>query len=150
MISITHLPARDAKTKGGIVRSNQWPNCSFYTNWKSKEDKIFWNGEVLASGKYQPLIYYTCPIENVGVSIKISNKNKLLTSTKVDNAFNPPLRGMEFDRIERGESYIKDWGVLKFNPILLSKGSVELTLSASDIQNHEAIDFRLMTLKRIK
>ena len=37
--SITQLPARDAKIEGSIIRSNRWPNCSFYTNWKMKRIK---------------------------------------------------------------------------------------------------------------
>ena len=146
---ITQLPARDAKTEGGIIRSNRWPNCSFYTNWKNEQDKIYWNGEVLASGEYQPVIYYTCSEENIGVTINLLDKNKILTNTKVKTAFNSTLRGMEYDRIKRGESYVKDWNQLILNPIYLSEGSIELTLMASNIQGNQAIDFRLMTLERV-
>lgn len=147
---ITQLPARDAKTEGGIVRSNRWPNCSFYTNWTNDKDRIYWQGEALSTGKYQPVIYYTCPKQNIGVQINLSNKNNTLTSGKVEKAFDPPLRGMEHDRIERGESYVKDWMTLTLNPISLSKGPIELSLSASDIQGDGAIDFRLMTLERVE
>ena len=146
---ITQLPARDAKTIGGIIRSNRWPNCSFYTSWKKEEDKIYWKGEVLTAGQYQPVIYYTCAEENVGLTINISDKNKILTRTKIKEAFHPPLRGMEYDKIERGESYVKDWNPLVLNPISLSKGPIELALTASDIQGGQAIDFRLMTLERV-
>ncbi len=147
---MTQLPARDAKVTGGIIRSNRWPNCSFYTNWKNEEDKIYWKGEVLASGQFRPVIYYTCAEGNVGVTINLSDKNKMLTTGKIKEVFDPPLRGMEYDRIERGESYVKDWNQLILNPISLSKGSIELTLTASDIQGGQAIDFRLMTLERVK
>ena len=56
---------------------------------------------------------------------------------------------MEYDRIKRGESYVKDWNQLILNPIYLSEGSIELTLMASNIQGNQAIDFRLMTLERV-
>ncbi|MCR9290126.1 MAG: arylsulfatase [Bacteroidetes bacterium] len=147
--SITQLPARDAKVDGEIIRSNRWPNCSFYTNWKNEKDKIYWKGEVLAAGEYQPVIYYTCAKENIGVTINLFDTNKLLTRSKIEKAFNPPLRGMEYDRIEREESYVKDWNQLILNPISLSEGSIELRLTASDIQGGQAIDFRLMTLERV-
>ena len=81
---ITQLPARDAKVKGEIIRSNRWPNCSFYTNWKNESDAIFWDAEVLASGVYQPIIYYTCAKENIGHTMHLSNKNEKLTSRVVD------------------------------------------------------------------
>lgn len=148
-ISITHLPARDAKTEGGIIRSNRWPNCSFYTNWTNEKDKIYWDVEVLTSGKFQPVVYYTCSKENVGLTLHLSDKDKKLSSSKISEAFDPALRGMEHDRILRGESYVKDWKPLLLNPISLSKGPAELTLTASDIQAGKAIDFRLMTLERI-
>ncbi len=146
---LTQLPARDAKIKGGILRSNRWPNCSFYTNWKNESDRIYWKGEVLSSGKFQAVIYYTCAQENTGVNISISSGKKILASKIVSDSFDPPLRGMEHDRIVRGESYVKEWKQLIFDPILLTEGSIELSLAASAIQGGEAIDFRLMTLERL-
>ncbi len=47
----TQLPARDALPHGGIVRSNQFPNCTYMTNWTgAAEDRITWDAEVIASG----------------------------------------------------------------------------------------------------
>lgn len=147
---ITHLPARDAKATGGIIRSNRWPNCSFYTNWKNETDKINWECEALSTGMYKPVIFYTCKEVNVGVTINLSDKEKLLTSAIVKESFDPPLRGMEHDRIPRGESYVKDWRMLDLPPVQLTEGKVELSLSASNMQGPEVIDFRLMTLTRME
>ncbi|MEM9546187.1 MAG: arylsulfatase [Bacteroidota bacterium] len=147
---ITHLPARDAKVEGGIVRSNRWPNCSFYTHWTNETDRIYWKGDVLSNGKFQPVIYYTCKEENAGVKLSLSHGNQLLTSKVVEQSFDPPLRGMEHDRIPRGESYVKDWKQLVLDPIDLKEGAIELTLTASDLKGDEAIDFRLLTLERIE
>ena len=147
---MTQLPARDAKIKGEIIRSNRWPNCSFYTNWKNETDAIFWDAEVLAEGLYQPIIYYTCAKENIGHTIHLYKDDDILASKVVDIAFDPPLRGMKHDRIERGESYVKDWATLKLDAIQLEKGSSQLKLTASDFQGVQAIDFRLMTLERVE
>ena len=67
----------------------------------------------------------------------------------MNEVFNPPLRGMELDIIKRGESYVKDWNQLILNSISLAKGPIELSLTASNIQGGQAIDFRLMTLERV-
>ena len=57
---ITQVPARDATPHGGIKRSNKFPNCSYFTNWKSVDDKITWDVEVGKAGKYAVDVYYTC------------------------------------------------------------------------------------------
>lgn len=146
---MTQLPARDARTTGNIVRSNRWPNCSFYTNWTTETDEIFWELEVMESGDFRPTIYYTCSKENIGVNIHLSDGNEHLSSARINTAFDPPLRGMEFDRIPRGESYVKDWKELEFDKIKLDKGSLRLSIKASNIKADQAIDFRLLTLERV-
>jgi len=147
---ITQLPARDAHTTGAILRSNRWPNCSFYTNWKNESDSIYWEVEVLSEGLFEPIIFYTCTEENIGATIRLSSNTKILSEQTVTEAFDPPLRGMEHDRMERGESYVKDWKQLKLPPITLNKSMTRLILTASNIQGIQAIDFRLMTLESIK
>jgi len=59
-----------------------------------------------------------------------------------------PLRGMEHDRIERGESYVKDWQTLTMPTVVLNQGPIELSLRTSNSQRDQAIDFRMMTLER--
>ena len=52
----TQIPARDGKAHGKIKRSNRWPNCSFFTNWTSPEDKITWEAEVINSGDRKSVV----------------------------------------------------------------------------------------------
>ena len=68
----TQLPARDAIASGAIRRSNRFPNCSFFTNWKSIEDSITWNVEVPADGIFEVELYYACGKEDVGSIIELS------------------------------------------------------------------------------
>jgi arylsulfatase A-like enzyme len=49
----TQIPARDGVAHGNIQRSNRFPNCSFFTDWTSRDDKITWNAQVLAAGSYE-------------------------------------------------------------------------------------------------
>jgi len=49
----TQIPARDGKAHGGITRSNRFPNCSFFTNWKATSDSITWPVDVPADGKFK-------------------------------------------------------------------------------------------------
>ena len=85
----TQIPARDGKPHGNIKRSNMYPNCSFFTNWISLEDKITWEVEVVESGDFEVVLYYTCPDEDVGASFELTfNQNTL--AGKITEMHNPP------------------------------------------------------------
>ncbi|NOY95469.1 MAG: arylsulfatase [Chlorobi bacterium] len=144
----TQIPARDGTPHGNIKRSNHFPNCSFFTNWVSTEDKITWEGEVLADGLFEVTIYYTCPEKDVGATFELSFGQDKLTG-KITEAYNPPLTGMEHDRAKRIESYVKDFKPLNIGTIHLKKGNGILTLKAVDIPGSRVMDFRLLMLKRI-
>lgn len=145
----TQIPARDGKAHGNIKRSNRFPNCSFFTNWTGLDDKITWDAEVAAAGTYEVEIYYTCPAADVGSTIELSIGNSRLRG-QITEAHNPPLKGGENDRVERGESYVKDFKPLKLGTINLQKGRAELTLRALEIPGSAVMDFRLLMFTRIE
>lgn len=144
----TQIPARDGIAHGNIQRSNRWPNCSFFTNWKDSQDKITWEAEVMEAGDFEVIIYYTCPVEDVGADFVLQFQDQRL-SGKIMEAHDPPLVGMEHDYVERGESYVKDFKPLSIGQIHLPKGAGELTLQATNIPGEEVMDFRLLMLRRI-
>ena len=47
------------------------------------------------------------------------------------------------------ESYVKDFKALTIGKIVLEKGQGELALRATEIPGVEAMEFRLLTLKRM-
>jgi hypothetical protein len=143
----TQFPARDGSAHGNIKRSNRFPNSSFFTNWKSVDDEITWDVEVLASGDFEVMVYYTCPPKDIGATFQLSfGANKLVG--KITEAHNPPLRGMEHDRVARGESYVKDFKPLKLGKIYLEKGKGKLTLKALEIPGSQVMDFRLLIFEK--
>jgi hypothetical protein len=103
--------------------------------------------EVLADGVFEVEIYYTCPPEDVGSVFELSFAGEKLTGI-ISEAHNPPIQGMENDRVERMESYVKDFKSLKLGTIHLKKGEGILSLKATDIPGRQAMDFRLLILKR--
>ena len=144
----TQLPARDGQAEGGIVRSNRWPNSSFYTNWTSLEDKIVWDVEVLADGYFDVEVYYTCPLQDVGSVFQLSFGSSALSGI-ITEAHDPPLRGMENDRVVRGNSYVKDFKPLHIGKVFLERGKGELSIRATSIPGSQVMDFRLMMLTRV-
>ena len=143
----TQLPARDAKTQGAIKRSNRFPNCSFFTNWTSTDDRITWDAEIASSGKYYADVYYACADDDVGSTIELSFRGARVVG-KVSLGNDSPLIGAEQDRVARQESYVKNFKPLHLGVIDLKAGRGELTLRALKIAKSQAMEFRLLMLTK--
>jgi arylsulfatase A-like enzyme len=147
---MTMLPARDGEAVGNIRRSAKAPNCSFFTHWTAASDAITWDIEVATAGRYEVVVHYTCPAGDVGSTVQCSFGDAK-TSTKVAEAHDPPLRGMENDRVPRdSESYVKDFKPLKLGTLELQPGRGKLTLRATDIPGKQVMDVRLVTMTLVK
>ncbi|MYA09326.1 MAG: arylsulfatase [Holophagales bacterium] len=143
----THLPARDATAHGAIERSSRYPNDSYFTNWTSPEDAITWDVEVLAGGRFEVVLYTTCSENDAGALIEL-RLGEQAVSGRIDQAHDPPLVGMEDDRVERIESYVKDFQPTVLGEIDLQPGRGTLFLRAPEIPGDRAMDFRLLILRR--
>ena len=144
----THLPARDARFSGNIKRSASAPNCSFLTSWRREEDMIYWPVEIHEAGNYEMQFHHTIARENLGATIEILMNNEKVAEFELKSEFNPPLRGMENDRVPRGsESYVKDFLPLKVGPIRLPAGTGDLKIRAKTIHGGTVADLRGISLK---
>ena len=144
----TQIPARDGIPHGNIQRSNRFPNCSFFKNWTSTDDRITWDAQVNAPGTYEVELHYACRPADVGCVLELSFQDARLRA-RIDEAHDPALRGAEHDRVERKESYVKDFKSLQLGRIKLSPGSGILQLKALEIPGDQAIEFRLLMFRRI-
>jgi arylsulfatase A-like enzyme len=146
----TFLPARDGEPHGNVKRSASAPNCSFFTNWISPEDRITWDVEVPETARYETIVYYTCPAASVGSTVELS-LNEARISKKITEAHDPPLRGIEHDRHDRGpESFVKDFKPLKLGTVDLKKGRGPLTLRALEVPGKQVMDVRYVVLSLAK
>ena len=145
----TEMPARDANGSGGIKRSNRFPNCSYFTNWTKTSDSITWDAEVLDDGRFEVDLYYACPVGDEGASIELRfNDSRLLGTVK--NAHEVPDRGGENDRVQRMESYVKDFTRLQLGVIDLKKGKGTLELAATKNEVGQVMEFRTLMFTRIQ
>lgn len=143
---VTMLPARDGVCEGGVERSARAPNCSYFTNWTTKDGRITWDVEVGKAGKYEAVIYYTCPAADVGSVVEMSFLDSRVEG-KIAQANDPPAIGKEFDRAPRGsESYVKDFKPLRLGVITLPKGRGKLTLRALSIPGRQVAEVRYVQL----
>ncbi|MBL8231652.1 MAG: arylsulfatase [Bryobacterales bacterium] len=147
--SLTLLPARDGVPHGGIERSSRHPNDSFFTNWKSKDDRMTWDIEVGEAGNYAVDLYYTCAAADVGSTVELIFDGKTASGV-IRVANDPPLVGAKEDRVERGESYVKDFQPLRLGTFSLNKKRGLLTLRASEIKATQVADIRYVALTRLR
>ncbi|EON77961.1 Arylsulfatase [Lunatimonas lonarensis] len=145
---ITQLPARDGIPHGNIVRSNRFPNDAFFTNWVSTSDSISWDIEVLGRGDFLVEAFYTCSEENVGSKVGMYIGSSSL-EFQVGEPHDPPLTGMEHDRVERMESYVKDFKPMRLGIVHLRPGKASLRLKAHEIPGTQVMDLRSLLFTRI-
>ena len=147
--NLTHIPVRDGLSEGTIKRSGRAPNCSYFTNWTSKDDRMTWNVSVEQEGLYEVTALYTCPQEDIGALVELSLNDTRLVA-KVSEAHNPPVFGAEDDRVQRGsESYVKYFKPMKLGTMKLGKEKGLLTLRALEIPGDTAMEVRLLLFRRL-
>ena len=152
----TQLPARDGTASGEIRRSNRFPNCSYFTNWKNVEDSISWNVEIPSGGTFEVELHYACGKDAVGSTIELGMRSGKAGAApggslrkKVTEPHDPPLRGADEDCVKRTESYVKDFKSLKLGRMKLSKGAGRLTLRALEKPGSEVMEVRLLFFTRV-
>jgi hypothetical protein len=144
----TPLPARDGVPHGNVQRSDSAPNCSFFTNWTATTDHITWDIEIGRAGRYEAILYYTCPAADTGSTIELAFGDARI-QTKITEAHDPPLYGQEHDRFpRRSESFMKDFKPLQLGSFDLAAGRGQLTLRATEIPGQQVGDVRYIVLTR--
>jgi hypothetical protein len=143
------MPARDAIPHGEIKRSNRFPNCSYFFNWTSTDEKITWDVEVAHSGKYAVEVYYACPKPDVGATIRLTLNDESL-SARVKKSHDPPFIGAAQDRVKRVEGDIRYFKSMTLGTMDLKKGSGVLTLDAPEIPGSQAMEMRLLMFTKVE
>lgn len=145
--SWSRLNADDARTSGSIQRSSVHPNCSYLTHWRSLEDRIVWDVEVMTAGNYQVDLCYACPVKDIGSSVEVSIGPHRITG-KISQPHDPPLRGKEAERVPRSESYTKDFRLMNLGIMPMVKGKNTVTIKATEITGGQVMEFRSLTFTR--
>jgi arylsulfatase A-like enzyme len=146
---VTYLPARDGNATGQAKRSANAPNCSYFTNWTSKDDRLTWDIDVHTAGKYELEAFYTVGEADAGATVKASFAGKTLSAV-VKPAWDPPLNEKD-DRVPRkGESYQKEFRPLSLGTIELPAERGTLSLSATDIPGKSVMDLRMIRMTLIQ
>jgi arylsulfatase A-like enzyme len=139
----TELPAGEGLPSGGVQRSNRFPNCTYFTNWTTREGAMTWDLEMITAGDYEVTIDYAAA--EPGSTIEVRCGEAQLVG-KVAPAWTPRLRDDE-DRGPRQESYLKDFRALTIGTMRLASGRHTLTLRALEIAGTQVAEVYRVTLR---
>jgi len=146
---LTILPSQDAdlhnSPNGHLSYSAPAPNSSWITNWDNIESYISWDVNIHTSGNYEVSMYYTASSEMIGSEFEFNFRDNKLTGI-IREAFDPPLNP-DFDRVKReGESYEKEFTLLKIGTMNLEKGKGKFILRAASIKGGRMMDVKSVRL----
>jgi len=142
---ITMLPARDGIPHGEVRRSSMAPNCSYFVNWKTKEDAMTWDIAVHTAGEYEVSIDYACPEADAGATVELSFA-AARTTGKVTPGWFPRLLDDQDRAPRKGESIMRDFHSLSLGTITLPAKRGLLTLRALEIPGQTVMEVRRVTL----
>ncbi len=146
----TTLPARDGVPHGDVQRSSKAPNNSFFENWTSEAGYITWEIEVAERAEFAVTLNYTCRNEDLGVKIRLADREGSSVQSVITEAFDPPLYDKSKERVAESHYFVKDFKSLNLGTITLLSGVNTLTLSAEELAGPEAIDVHSIELTQRK
>jgi arylsulfatase A-like enzyme len=142
---VTRLAAGDGRPEGGVRRSSPFPNCSYFTQWKSAKDRMVWLVEVHTSGRYRVSVDYTCPEADAGSRVQLAFGQARLAGV-VSPGWDPPFSRNQ-DTLPRGaESPMKEFRRLELGSVELEAGQGPLELKATEIPGNMVMDVFQVTL----
>ncbi|MHC4521382.1 MAG: hypothetical protein ACYTAS_22545, partial [Planctomycetota bacterium] len=128
------------------VGRSGWAN-DWITNWTDPQAYAWWPLKVVASGRFEVIVLYTCGEENLGTRLQIDVGGKRVEGI-VERLHDPPPIPSP-DRVPRGEVYEKVWAPLTLGTLELGPGTTRLVARALEIPGKQACDVKAVRLRRV-
>lgn len=145
---VVTLLAPEAKMTGKVrfFQGYGWAN-DWLCNWTDAADRIGWEIDVVAAGKYRAELLYCCPADDVGAKVRVEAGGKAVEA-RLTEAHDPkPLPSP--DRVKRKEVYEKVWATLAVGVLDLKAGPTEATVSAQTIPGDQAMELKALRVTKL-
>jgi arylsulfatase A len=145
---VVTLLAPEAGMTGKVhfMQGNGWAH-DWLVNWVDPADRIWWDIDVAAAGKYRAELLYCCPPADVGAKVRLEAAGNALDGA-VAKAHDPACLPSP-DRVKRKEVYEKTWATLELGVLDLPAGPTRLTVSAATIPGRQAMELKAARLTRL-
>jgi len=139
-------PESHSSGKVRFFQGKGWAN-DWLCNWTSPTDRIGWDIDVVATGKYRVELLYCCPASDVGATVRVEAGGQTARA-KLTRAHNPkPLPSP--DRVKRKEVPEKPWAVLEVGSLDLPARRAEIKLSAPAIPGKQVMELKAVRLTKL-
>jgi arylsulfatase A len=141
------LPAPYCCFHGEVGFAGRGWELDWITGWKSKDDYVYWNIDVVSTGQYEVAVHYTCPSGNTGIVLRAEAGTQFVDAI-IDQAHDP-VEILRPDRVPRKEQNEREWADLTLGTIELYKGRIPFYIKVLEIPGTAAMDLSSVYLKRI-
>jgi len=142
------LPAHECSIEGTIHYTIEPGWChDWLTGWKSVDDTVQWDIDVVQAGRYDVTLLYTCSPQNVGAKIRIAVNDQQIEG--VIRQPHDPAPIPSPDRTPRRTVDEKEWGHLQLGQLNLDSGRAKLYVKAVTKPGKEVCDLKAIRLRRV-
>lgn len=141
------LPAPEAYFTGGIGWYNRFGFAhDWLTGWTDMKDTIWWETNVVAAGRYEVSIRYTCPPEAVGTRLRVEAGERFLEGS-ITRAYHPEPRQRPTRHPKK--RFIQTFATQRLGEIRLAKGRGRITIRALSRPADHVCDLQSLVLRRL-
>ena len=141
------LPAPEAYFTGKIRWYNKWGFAhDWLTDWTDTADTIWWDVDVVRSGRYQVSLMVACPPEAVGTKLRVEAAGSAVEG-RITKAHNPEPKLLP-ERRNRNR-YTQTFAQLKLGQLDLGKGRLRVTVKALSKPADRVCDLQSVWLRRV-
>jgi arylsulfatase A-like enzyme len=141
------LPAPEAYFTGSIAWYNQWGFAhDWLTGWTDPADTISWEIDVVAPGRYEVTLAYTCPPEAVGTELSVEAEGAAVQGT-ILRAYNPEPR--QRPTRDPKTRFIQTFARQRLGELRLEKGRQRITIRALSKPADRVCDVQSLWLQRL-
>jgi arylsulfatase A-like enzyme len=142
------LPAPEAYFAGGIGWYNKWGFAhDWLTGWSGPNDRIWWEVDVVAPGRYEVSIAYTCSREAVGTKLRVDAGRSSIEGT-ILRAHNPEPRQRPTRSPKR--RFVQTFAKQPLGEIHLEKGPQRVKIRAvGETPENGVCDLKSVWLRRV-
>jgi arylsulfatase A len=145
-----NLPAHECYMEGQVRYAGKgghgWAH-DWVTNWTSIDDRVWWDIDVVKSGRFEVTLVYDCPAEDVGAKFRIDVGEEQVKGTIRTS------RGVEIiataDRAPQAGVHERAWASTTPGALEIKKGRHKLTVRALTIPGKTAFDVKGVLLRRL-
>ncbi len=145
---LVELPAPEAYFSGNTRWYNQWGFAhDWLTGWSETTDQIWWEIDVVAAGRYEVSVKYTCPASSLGTKLRVEVGDASVEGSLV-REYNPKPR----QRATRApkKRFVQTFETQSLGEIDMHEGRQQIIIRALSVPGDCVCDLKSIGLRRVE